>query len=83
MTHMKQVTFAEQAPILYSYSKTNKMHLLSQIIYYCKTFYMFRAVFQSITRSSKLRIHQRYMSNSCCIRSFELLVMDGKTVRNM
>jgi len=42
-----------------------------------------------------LRIQQRYMSNSCCyllqlfdiyrfcIRSFELLMMDGKTVRNM
>jgi len=27
---------------------------------------MFRAVFPSIIRSSKLRIQQRYMSNSCC-----------------
>jgi len=49
----------------YSYSTTNKMHLLSQIIYSCKTLYMFRTVFQSIIRSSKLRIQQRYMSNSC------------------
>jgi len=38
------------------------MHLLSQIIYSCKTLYMFRAVFPSIIRSSKLRIQQRYMS---------------------
>jgi hypothetical protein len=42
------------------------MHLLSQIIYSCKTLYMFRTVFLSIIRSSKLRIQQRYMSNSCC-----------------
>ena len=68
----------------YSYSTTNKMHLLSQIIYSCKTLYMFRTVFPSIIRSSKLRIQQQYMSNSCCcIRSFELLMMEGKTVRNM
>jgi len=29
------------------------MHLLSQIIYSCKTLYMFRTVFPSIIRSSK------------------------------
>ena len=80
----------------YSYSTTNNMHLLSQMIYSCKTLYMFRTVFPSIIRSSKLSIQQRYMSNSCCylllsgmrwnrycIRSFELLIMDGKTVRHM
>jgi len=69
------------------------MHLLSQIIYSSKTLYMFRTVLPFIIRSSKLRIQQRYMSNSCCylllsamrccVRSFELLLMDGKTVRNM
>ena len=48
-----------------SYSTTNKMHLLSRIIYSCKTLYMFQMVFPSIIRSSKLRIQQRYMSNSC------------------
>jgi len=42
------------------------MHLLSQIIYSCKTLYMFRTVFPSIIRSSKLHIQQRYMSNNCC-----------------
>jgi len=41
------------------------MHLLYQIIYTCKTLYMFRTVFPSIIRSSKLRIQQRHMSNSC------------------
>jgi hypothetical protein len=49
-----------------SYSTTNKMHLLSEIIYSCKTLYMFRTVVPSIIRSSKLRIQQLYMSNSCC-----------------
>ena len=54
--------------VMYSYipSTTHKMHLLSQIIYSCKTVYMFWAVFPSIIRSSKLRIQQRYLSNSCC-----------------
>jgi len=32
----------------YSYTTTNKMHLLSQIIYSCKTLYMFQTVFPSI-----------------------------------
>ena len=56
----------DQVSSEYSYSTTNKMHLLSQIIYSCKTLYMFRTVFPSIIRSAKLRIQQRYMSNSCC-----------------
>jgi hypothetical protein len=51
--------------IIYSYSTSNKMHMLSQIIYSCKTLYMFRTVL-SIIRSSKLRIQQQYTSNSCC-----------------
>ena len=55
----------------YSYSTTNKMYLLSQIIYSCKTLYMFRTVFPSIIRSSKLRIQQRYTSNSCCYRGWD------------
>jgi hypothetical protein len=52
--------------VIYSYSTTNKKHLLSQIIYSCKTLYIFRTVFLSIIRSSKLRLQQRFMSNSCC-----------------
>jgi hypothetical protein len=52
--------------VIYSYSTTNNMHLLSHIIYSCKTLYMFRMVFPSIIRSSILRIQQWYMSNSCC-----------------
>jgi len=47
--------------------------LLSQIIYSCKTFYMFRTVFLSIIRSSKLRIQQRYISNSCYLKLFILV----------
>jgi len=58
--------FIDPCIVIYSYSTTNKMHLLSQIIYSCKSLYMFRTVFPFIIRSSKLRIQQRYMSNSCC-----------------
>ena len=39
-----------------SYSTTNKMHLLPQIIYCCKMLCMFRKVFPSVISSSKLRI---------------------------
>jgi len=42
------------------------MHLLSQIIYSRKKLYMFRTIFPSIIRSSKLPIQQRCKSNSCC-----------------
>jgi len=52
--------------VIYSYDTTNKMHLLSEIIYSYKTIYMFRTVFPSIIRNSKLLIQQRYMSNRCC-----------------
>jgi hypothetical protein len=48
-------------PFTSSYNTTNKMHLLSQIIYSCKTLYMFRTVFPFIIRSSKLRIQQPYV----------------------
>ena len=34
------------------------MHLLCQIIYSCKTLYVFQTVFPSIIRSSTLRIQQ-------------------------
>jgi len=44
----------------YSYSTTNKIHLLSQIIYSCKMHYMFGTVFLTIVGSSKLHIQQRY-----------------------
>jgi hypothetical protein len=87
--------------VIYSYSTTNNIHLLSQIIYSCKTLHMFRTVFPSIIWRSKLRIQQRYISNSCCYlllaagnsscltytvavyTVYELLMMDGKNVRNM
>jgi len=52
--------------VIYSYSTANKMQLLSQIIYSCKKLYIFRTIFPSVIRSSKLRIQQRYMSKSCC-----------------
>jgi len=53
--------FISPCIVIYSYNTTNKMHLLSQIIYSCKTLYMFRTAFPSIIRSSKLRIQRRYV----------------------
>ena len=61
------------------------------------TSYMFRTAFRSINRSSRLYIQQQaYVKQvllcalsrqqylfGCCMYSLELLMMDGKTVRNM
>jgi Ca2+/H+ antiporter len=61
------LTFTGPCMVIYSYSITDKMHLLSQIIYSCKTLYMFRAVFPSNIRSSKLRIqHRQTAAATCC-----------------
>jgi hypothetical protein len=64
--HDRFLIFIGPCIVLYSSSATNKMHLLSQNIYSCKILYVFRTVFPSIIRSSKLRIQQRCMSKSCC-----------------
>ena len=52
------------------------------------TLYMFRTVFPSIIRSARLYTQQANSSicltnACCCMYSLELLMMDGKTVRNM
>jgi len=60
-----------------SYIATKKMHLLSQIIYSWKTPYTFRTAFPSIIRSSKLRIQQRYMSNTCCYLLLSDMIWNG------
>jgi len=44
--------FLSPCIVIYSCSTTNKIHLLSQIIYSCKTLYVFRTVFPSIIRRS-------------------------------
>jgi hypothetical protein len=62
LRHAVYLIFIGTCIVIYSYSTTNKMQLLSQIIYYCKTLYMFRTVFPSVIRSTKLRIQQWYMS---------------------
>jgi hypothetical protein len=86
----ERLIFTGPCIVIYSYSTTNKINLLSKIMYSCKTLYMFRTVFPSIIRSSKLRIQQRYVKQLPLhaaigdeMRNFELLMMDGKTIRNM
>jgi len=65
--------------VMFSYSTTNKMHLLSQIIYSCKTLYMFRSFRPSsgaqncvsgwdLIRESS-RYQQLFDRYHCCIRS--------------
>jgi len=44
---------------------------------------MSRTVFPSIIRSSRLYIQQQAYVRYWCLYSLELLMMDGKTVRNM
>jgi len=51
---------------------------VSNLFYFGMTLYMFRTVFPSIIRSSRLYI-QQYLFDSC-MYSLELLMMDGKTV---
>jgi len=51
--------------VIYSYSTTNKMHLLSQIIYFCKTLYMFRS-FRPSSGAQDCTYSNRHTSNSCC-----------------
>jgi len=41
------------------YSKTNKMHNISNLFYFGTTFYMFQTVFPSIIRSLRLYIQHR------------------------
>jgi hypothetical protein len=107
------LTFTGPYIVIYSYSKTKKMHMFLQLFILVKH-YMFRAVFPSIIRSSRLFIQQQAyvkqillpaasgneMKSSisfplaagssicltyacCCVCSLELLMMDGKTARNM
>jgi len=76
---------------------TSRCTNVSNLFHFGMTFYMFRTVFPSIIRSSRLYIQQQaYVkqillsacwqvdsSICCCMYSLELLMMGGKTVRNM
>jgi hypothetical protein len=45
------------------YSKTNQLHQFLKFIYFGIKLYMFRTVFLSIIRSSRLTYSNRHMSN--------------------
>jgi len=51
--------------VTYSYSTTNKMLLLSQIIYTCKTLYMFRS-FRPSSGAQNCVYSNGVCQNSCC-----------------
>ena len=64
------------------------MHQCIKLIYFGMALYMFRAVFPSVIKSSRLYIQQQaYVKQillcDCCMYGLELLMMDGNTVRNM
>jgi hypothetical protein len=71
------------------------MHQFLKFVYFGITLYMFRTVFSSIIRSSRLHIQQQaYVKQlllpavignemELVLCSLELLMIDGKTIQNM
>jgi len=61
-TQITNFTFVGPCIVIYSYSKTNRMHNISNLFYFETTRYMFRTVSPSIIRSLRLYIqHQVYV----------------------
>ena len=92
------MTFVGPYIVTYFYSKTNKIHNISNLFYFGATLYMFRMVSPSIISSLRLYIqHQVYVIQVlwllarshracivwCCMYSLRLLMIDGQNVRNM
>jgi hypothetical protein len=50
------LTFVGPCIVIYFYSKTNKMHNISNLFYFGTTLYMFRTVFPPIIRSLRLSV---------------------------
>jgi hypothetical protein len=76
--HLSQSTWYLQKYMEpYSYSTTNKMHLLSQIIYSCKTLYMFRTVFPSISRSSEVACTATVYVKQLLLRRTDLWLLNS------
>ena len=81
-------TYYDKIQHNYFYSKTNRMHNISNLFYFETTFYMFRTVSPS-SMSLRLYIqHQVYVIQVLWLLASgnemeHLLMMDGETVRNM
>ena len=61
MDAFRCLTFVGPYIAIYSYSKTNQIHIISNLFYFWKTLYMFRTVSPSIIRSLRLYIqHHRF-----------------------
>jgi hypothetical protein len=71
--------------------KPSRCTSFSNLFYLGIIFYVFRTAFPFIIMGSRLYIQQQVKAGSsicltficCCMYSLELLMMDGKTVRNM
>jgi hypothetical protein len=79
---------------LKSYSKTNKTQLFHKLFIFMKHSTCYRRSFLPSSGTQDCTYSNRHMSNSCCccscltcacccMCSLELLMIDGKTVRNM
>jgi len=61
----KGLIFISPCIVIYSYSTTKKIHLFSQIIYFCKTLYMFRS-FRPSSGVQNFLYSNGMSPNSCC-----------------
>ena len=91
------LTFIGPCIVIYSYRTTNKMHPFLKLFILVKSSTCFGRSFRPSSGAQNCTYGNRHMSNSCCylllrscltytccrMCSFELLMMDGKTVRNM
>jgi len=66
--------------VIYSYSKTNKKHLLSQIIYSCETLYKFRTSFRPSSGAQDCVYSDRHLSNSCCYLPLGAMRLDCSSI---
>jgi hypothetical protein len=73
MWNKSYLTFMGPCIVIYFYSKTNKMHLLASTRWKCSSI--------SCPLASSQRTSMTYTWR--CMYSLGLLIMDGKTVRNM
>jgi len=64
-------------PLHCSYSTTNKMHLFLKVVILVECFTCFRRSYRPSSGVQNCTYSNRHMC------SFDLLMMDGRTVRNM
>jgi hypothetical protein len=80
--HLENLTFIDRCIVIYSYSKTNKMHQILKLFILVKRCTCFRRMelqFHLVPLAAGSSSCLTYAC--CCMCSLELLMMEGKTVR--